>query len=198
MMKDNTPYRERPISEIEKEQVCMRSVFGTAPPVTFIYEAFGGIGKTAHIMAERFPKAKVLSSETDEECVRLYNDSRTTKRIECKHMDAQSMLAAIRKLPQNWGASLDFNRLTLLDLEGRKEGQWKIDLIAAVVARNPSWIQVTDSAIRYLHLNYEKYKCPNTAKAYQTKMGKTFQKRWGYGLAATSHYYAASYLLLTR
>ena len=197
-MRDNTPYRERPASEIEHERKCMCAVFGAAPPVTFIYDAFGGISKTAHVMAERFPKAKVVSSETDLECVRLYNQSRLTERIECTHTDAMSLLSGIQKMPPNWGASLDFNRLTLLDLEGRREGRWKVDLIAAVVARNPSWIQVTDSAIRYLHLNHEKYKCANNAKAYQTKVGKTFQKRWGYGLAATSHYHAASYLLLTR
>lgn len=176
----------------------MCAVFGAAPPVTFIYEAFGGIGKTAQVMAERFPKAMVSSSETDEECVRIYNDTRATPRVSCTHTDALSHLSSIRRLPPNWGASLDFNKFTLLDLEGRREGQWKIDLIAAVVARNPTWIQVTDSAIRYLHLNTKYYKCANNATAYQTKVGKTFQKRWGYGLAATSHYHGASYLLLTR
>ena len=197
-MRDDTPYRERPASEIEHERKCMCSIFAAAPPVSFIYEAFGGIGKTAQVLAELFPKVEVLSSETDAQCVKIYNDSRPTKRISCIHTDAQTLLSGIRQPPNKWGASLDFNRFTLMDLEGRREGKWKVDLIAAVMERKPAWIQVTDSAIRYLHLNYERYGCKNTPKAYHTKLGHAFNKRWGLELAAVNHYFAASYLLLTR
>jgi hypothetical protein len=196
-MKDDTPYRERPATEIEHEQKCMRSIFAAAPQVPFIFEAFGGLGKTAQVLAERFPKVQVLSSETDAECVQIYNTTRPTTRISCVHIDAMALLGGIRHPPRKWGASLDFNRFTLMDLQGRKEGQWKIDLIAAVVERKPAWIQVTDSAIRYLHLNHQRYGCQNTPKAYQSKVGRSFQKRWNFGLSAAAHYHAASYLLLT-
>ena len=197
-MRDDTPYRERPASEIEHEQKCMRSIFAAAPPVSFIYEAFGGIGKTAQVLAERFPKVEVLSSETDAECVKIYNANSRTERIKCVHTDAMTLLSAIRQPANRWGASLDFNRFTLLDMKGRREGQWKVELIAAVMERKPAWVQVTDSAIRYLHLNYEKYGCANTPSSYHNKLARAFEKRWGLKLWCASYYHAASYLLLTR
>jgi len=196
-MKDSTPYRERPVTEIAREQECMRAVFAYATPVPFIFEAFGGLGKTAQVMTERFPEVVITAADLDEECVKTYNKLGLAHAI-CYPMDALDLLKTLKfKEPGLWGASLDFNRFTILDVYGRREGRWKIDLIEAVVERKPTWIQITDSAVRYLHLNYQKYYCQNNIDSYIQTLVEAMTERWGLYRVTHRNYYAASYLLLT-
>jgi len=175
----------------------MRAIFAKALPVSFIFEAFGGIGKTAQVLAERFPSSRILAADIDEECVRLYNDLQLDY-ADCIHTDARTLLSQTCTLPYQWGVSLDFNRFTIMDLMDRREGQWKVDLIDAVVQRKPKWVQITDSAIRYLHLNYFRYGCVNPgSEEYIQVLSNRLNVRWGLTYQTHSCYYAASYLLLT-
>jgi len=154
-MKDNTPYHLRPKKEIEQEVACMRQIFSQAPPVQFIYEAFGGIGATAAILRDKFPDAIFHAFDTDQKCCDLYNKSAEGMAF-CINKDAHVGLTGLRFDGSTLGAVLDYNRFTMLDLE-RKEGKWKMDLLNAVMERKPKWVEVTDSAVCYLGTNYKKY-----------------------------------------
>lgn len=195
-MKDNTPYRERPQGQIAREQECMRAIFAHAPPIDFIFEAFGGLGITAQVMSERFPQATILSADLDAGCVDLYNQTLKHTKANCIQSDARTLLSTIRNFPV-WGASLDFNRFTIMDVFGRPESQWKVDLIEAVLDHRPAWVQLTDSAVRYLHFHYKRYGCNLDREDYIQTLCCALDERWGLKLAAHSQFYAASYLLLT-
>lgn len=193
-MKDNTPYRTRPPSEIEHERCCMRDLFRSAPVVPLIYEAFGGIGLAARIWLVQFPQTTVISSDLDKKCVDQYNAMRLPN-AHCSHVDA---LVSLQEtiLPKEWGASLDFNKLTIFDLRGRKEGKWKIQLLEEVFKRSPTWVQFTDSAVRYLHLNWHRYQLPkNNLVDYISAVSQELHERYHYSITTYSNYYAASYFL---
>lgn len=200
-MKDNTPYRERPQGQIVAEQECMRAIFARAAPVSFIFEAFGGLGKTAQIMAQRFPTTRILAADIDAGCVEAYNLDMAETYADCINSDALKLLKTVdfRRLPaeHDWGASLDFNRFTIMDVFGRRESQWKVDLIEAVVERGPRWIQLTDSAVRYLHFHHKRYGCELDPNDYIRKLATALHERWGLNYVVHRSFYAASYLLLT-
>src|SRR4051812_7833479 len=121
MMLDTTPYRDRPKAEIAQEVSCMRQIFEKAAPVKLIYEAFGGTGETARVLAKQFPEAKIVAFDLDGPCVRAYNRKGHGK---ANKLDALVGLLEMERPTVEWGASLDYNRFTILDLE-RKEGAWK-------------------------------------------------------------------------
>jgi len=195
-VKDNTPYRERPQGQIAREQKCMRAIFAQAPPIDFIFEAFGGLGITAQVMSERFPQATILAADLDAGCVDLYNQTLKHTNASCIQSDARTLLGTIRNFPV-WGASLDFNRFTIMDVFGRAESRWKVDLIEAVLDHRPTWIQLTDSAVRYLHFHAERYGCEPNITDYTRVLVQALNERWGLNYVTHSNFYAASYLLLT-
>jgi hypothetical protein len=196
-MRDNTPSRERPTKEIEREQQCMRSIFSHAQPVDFIFEAFGGIGKTAQVLAARFPHAAILAADLDADCVETYNRYLNGNNAVAIQSDALKLFASIKHFPQHWGASLDFNRFTIMDVFGRREGEWKTNLIENVLDYKPTWIQITDSAVRYLHFHYKRYGCKLDPDDYIAALNLALAERWGLRYVIHSRFYAASYVLLT-
>lgn len=174
----------------------MTAIFAQAQPVDFIFEAFGGLGKTAQIMIDRFPSTPILAADLDAGCVDIYNQALRDSRANCIQSDALKLLRTIERF-SSWGASLDFNRFTIMDVFGRKESQWKIDLIEAVIERQPAWIQLTDSAVRYLHFHHARYGCEPNVEDYLHKLSTALNERWGLNCVTHSNFYAASYLLLT-
>ena len=155
----------------------MREVLATAEPVEMIWEAFGGTGQTARVIRELHPGARLLATELDGACALEYN--RNVRGGHCMVGDAREAIRELRP-PASWGVSLDYNRFTLLDLRGRREGRWKLDLLEAVVSKDPRWIQFTDSAICYLKTNFRSYglKSPDP-QAYDDLVYRELHRRWG-------------------
>jgi hypothetical protein len=203
-MRDDTPYRDRPATERAHEVRCMRALLGHAPRVDFIWEAFGGLGETGSVLRELQPWASVQASELDLDCAEAYNARHgaglSGGNLPCLHTDAMSYFQQhIGPKPnaEPWAASLDFNRLTIMDLRGRPSGRWKVELLAAVLDRRPRWAQVTDSAVRYLHLNWQRYGLRRPRPdSYARAVSREVEKRWGYVITHHEHYHAASYYLL--
>jgi hypothetical protein len=196
-LKDDTPYRERPPKEIAAEAECMRTIFAQAPEVPVIYEAFGGIGKTAAVLRQRFPKATIQSFDLDQKCCDLYN-AQADRFMGCSCEDASVGLQNLKwpKFGIGWGASLDFNKFTLLDAAGRKEGLWKRHLIDQVAVRKPKWVQITDSAVCYLATNWRRYGLEeNSLVAYTGLLGKVLDRAYGLKLKTYANHRAATYLL---
>lgn len=172
----------------------MRQIFKQASSVDFIYEAFGGIGSTANILAAQFPGALIRASDLDQKCCDIYNQ-KMGPRGYCILMDAALNLKAMNP-NSSFGVVLDFNRLTLLDLKGRKEGVWKVDLLNETFTRKPSWVEVTDSAVCYLGTNWRRYGLASKSlEEYIKLFALEISKRWGYGLKTWTHHRAASYML---
>ena len=209
MMTNATPYYDRPISEIALEAECMRFIFCSAAAVDEVWEAFGGIGATARVLHERFPRAYLRACDLDAQCVACYNALGAElfpltaecefAGMECFQVDAAEGLSAYQPKGR-WGASLDFNRLTLLDLRGRSAGKWKIDLIQKTIDKTPEWIQITDSAVGHLHLNWQtSYGLPNKLlSTYIATFAQEIHRRWSFDLLAHANHARASYLLFGR
>lgn len=199
VMFDKTPYHARPQKETEREAACMGQIFSQAAPVRFVYEAFGGVGLTARILRERFPHATIQSFDLDQKCCDLYNEALADSNTNCVCGDALAGLTdkalAPRLVPKSWGASLDFNRFTVLDLQ-RREGIWKRQLIDQVCLRKPAWVQITDSAVCYLHTNWKRYGLPEkNLAAYVRALSMGLLKSYGLKLVTYANHSRATYLL---
>lgn len=202
-MRDDTPYHLRPASEVKREQACMRAIFGKAPDVDYIWEAFAGMGVTAEVLRDRFPRAIIEATDLDEECVQTYNEKGYGTAFQ---ENALSHLKRVIPQPARaWGISLDYNKFTIFDLQGVREvtgERWKLDLFRRVLAAEPAWIQLTDSACRYLHLNWRNYGLP------KNDIGDYVDALWGavraqpggrpYDLVDWAKHHAASYHLFVR
>lgn len=197
MMKDNSPYVSRPSTEIEKERQCLNELFIQAAPISFIYEAFAGVGLAATIWNKLFPETFVESFDLDQDCVDIYNDlllPRSRAYLGDTLTEFKEMF-----VPENWAASLDFNKYTIMDLRGRPEGKFKQQLVSLVAERNPKWIHITDSAVRYFHLNWERYGLEVKDFGYYVDaFSIEFKKSYGYEIVHWTNYFAASYFLLER
>lgn len=191
-MKSTTPYWTRPASQRDHKARCMGSILSRATPVPLIYEAFGGIGITATILSRLFPYSKIRSFDIDKKCVQFYND----QHIQNARALCEDSLLGFRTLKPTgeWAASLDFNLFTILDITRKRNRSYP--LLASVVERRPRWIQLTDSAVKYLHLNYESYglKASNS-EHYVARLNKELGERWGLEHVAHEGSTSATYLL---
>jgi hypothetical protein len=194
-VRDDTPYRDRPEGEVRREQECMRRIFAAAPPVRLIWEAFGGLGKTAQVLSERFPQAEIQATEIDAACVDAYNRL-SLPNATCYR--ASALEFGFSPAGRAHGVSLDFNRLTLLDLWGRPEGCWKVGLVERALRTGPLWLQVTDSAASHMHLNWKKYDIlVPTVEGYVGRFSRELRERWELRLLAWSGHSRATYMLFT-
>ena len=193
-MKDNTPYYDRPRTEIVREQNCMEAILASAPSVSYLWEAFGGLAVTAQVLRHRFPEAKQEAVDLDKRCVDEYN-SKMNPAARCQLGDALDWLR-LNPLPGGAGVSLDFNKFTVMDVSG-KRNKWKSNLVDLVVKSGPSWVQLTDSAVRYLHLNWSRYGCRDQSlSAYLEVLGRALKEKWGLEIDVKANHHAATYLLL--
>jgi len=201
-MTDKTPYYSRPAKERAREAACMRHVLAGAEAPDVIVESFGGIGMTAQIMRDFWPGASIYSSDLDTACAQEWNAKLQTQNP-LRYCDNDDALSVLQKLaptiqpPQKVGVSLDFNRLTLLDLEKGREDDWRLELIGEVLELRPSWIQVTDSACSKLHLNWRSYGLERPGFIdYINKLDEWWQQRTKYKMMAVARHHAASYYRL--
>ena len=96
--------------------------------------------------------------------------------------------------------SLDFNQCTALDL--RRDG-FQRDTLRQAIALKPLWIQLTDSAIGKLHINWPSYGLRGWDKndkmagriAYWCEVWSAVNAQWPSRLVRVAHHSAASYLL---
>jgi hypothetical protein len=197
-MLDTTPYHQRPAKEIAQEVDCMRKIFANAVPPRsrVVYEAFGGIGATAAMLQQRFLGVQFRAFDIDAQCCEMYNKT-VGGDSWCVQMDARAGLAKLNPV-MGFGAVLDFNRFTLLDLT-RREGLWKRELVEAVALRSADWIEITDSAVRYLATNWRRYGLDqNYLPGYVQKVGIEIERRWGYKLTDWANHSSATYMLYAR
>lgn len=153
-MRDTTPYHERPPGEVERERHCMARILEHARDVDTVFEAFSGMGVTSQVLHSRFPRAMMWGCDLDKTCADTFNRKFNPPHF-CQHGDVMDVLPQLDLRPP-WGASLDFNRFTLLDLRTSRT-PWKRKLVEQVVDRRPRWVQITDSAVGHLHLNWGNY-----------------------------------------
>lgn len=201
-MTQTTPYRTRPERERDAEAACFAKVLSRATAPSFIYEAFGGIGMVTRILLDRFPEARLSAAELDSECVEIWRRDVLDTRAKIVHEDTCQLLQRLVPEP-NTAAVFDFNRCTLMDL--LKSGSFQSQLLRAATTKlHPKWIEVTDSSVGKLHLNWRSYGLDGydyreTAWGlYSDKVADWFQTSLGYRMTARSHHWAASYYMLEK
>lgn len=195
-MKLDTPYTSRPSWEQAQEYQCMKFVLrdATLPVRGTVFEAFGGIGMTASLIHELWPSAVIESCEISEECAGQYRQ----REIPSATIHVQDCREVLRSGLRFDAASLDFNRFTLLDLE-RPSGAFHREVLTAVFAGSPRWVQLTDSAINKLHLNAYAYGMKTSFREEYTELlSAAFRQRCGYSVVAMASHRGASYYRLER
>jgi len=150
----------------------------------------------ASLLLERFPNIQVESAELDRECVETYRAANPSPRAAVFHGDTNDLLDLLESFQ---AASLDYNKCTLRDLQDPSSFQSL--LLARVVGHAPDWIQITNSAIGKLHLNWrsygiQSYQSRDQAQGeYEQKLSDLLEQRHGYRLSVSSNHSAASYHL---
>lgn len=197
-MRSDTPYSESPRNQPDAKRECMRRIFQQAKQVPIIYEPFGGTGLTAGVLLELFPKSKLIALELNAGCAEIYNARHvSSKRAKCEVGDGIAGLKRIEPQvsPYYWGVSLDWNQFTVSDLN-RASGEWKIQLIDSVLKLKPAWIQVTDTAVAYVHTNWKKYGMKSKERdGYFKVLDRRFKTRFGLKLKQYACRRAAAYVL---
>lgn len=188
-MKETTPYHERPAREIEREVACMRTIFRKAPPTEMIWEAFGGTGQTTRALLDIFPSAVIVACDLDQACVDAYN------RVSPHFASSQVADARTFDPGQVEGVSLDFNKFTIYDLRKRT---WKRDLVERAAGLASHWVQITDSAVRYFHLNWHRYGLAERSLAQYVDAVAREVEPMGLQLVAWDNHHAATYILFKK
>lgn len=190
-MRQTTPYRALGVSEHARELACVREVLADAAPPTLIYEAFGGVGMLAAFMSRQWPAAQIRSWELDAECVAMYRarqlPNATVTRGDTRFAFCTASFDA---------ASIDFNQFTLLDLT-RLTGRFQSDLLTMVCKRRLKWVQLTDSAVSHLHLNWARYGLERANwEEYVGQLNRALKARFNYHIVRSAHHRRASYFRL--
>lgn len=190
-VRQDTPYSERPSSEQDCELDCMRQVLGDAAVPHIVYDALGGTGMVANLMHELWPGSVIYSWELDGRCVRRYRARRLPRAFV---FQGDTLDAGV---PGFDAAVLDFNLFTLLDLTRGNRGQFQKALLEKVFQRHPKWVELTDSAVPRLHLNYRSYGLAEPDwERYCDLLSYRLDADWGYRIVSRSHHHAASYYRL--
>jgi len=191
-MGDITPYHSRPATEVERERLCKIFVFEGLPPVKTIFDALGGVGLSGQVLAAAQPRARLIATDLDEDCVRQYNEN-LNGRGTARQGNAFNFVVTWED--PDWACSVDFNKFTLLNMLDAVG--WQITLLDEVVARQPKWLHLGDTATKYLHLNWKSYGIPNAKfETYLDKLDATYYQVWGYRIARLARHHGAAQMVL--
>jgi len=193
--------KERP-GDTRREEGCFAHLLSAIPaPVSGkILETFGGIGLFRSV-AESLG---LFGPETEHECWDFSADCVAHLRakfpgsVVC-HVDsfAESVPPGLVLL------SADFNTWTFLKYQ-REEAYKK--MTDRLFDAEPEWLQLTDSAVNKLHLNYRSYakalglkdaELVRDPEGYIQSVAYSFADR-GYGLRAAAYHNGAAYYLFQR
>lgn len=198
-MQQTTPYRERPAREREEEARCFREVLlGASTPKT-LYEAFGGIGMVTKMILGQWPETDLFAAELDADCVEQWKKEVGGK-AEIYHGDTKDLLSRLAEgavqHSRPLAAVLDFNKCTLLDLS--RANSFQSQMLNGVFGLKPVWVELTDSSIGKLHLNWRSYGLKGYSDrktAWEQYNGKldTWARSHGYRVVASACHSAASY-----
>lgn len=199
-MSDATPYSTRPAGERAREAECFRAILRTAPEVSAVLEAFGGIGDTTAILRERFPRAHIYATELDPGTAAMYRERFTHDPLtglvgsDCLEYD---WTHAASPYGDGFGVVLDYNLCTLKRLE--EPGGFVQRVLAAFPLCNAAWVTITDAAIAKLHLNHASYGT-HDLESYKYTLANALcdclPGRWEFNEEA--HHSRAMYLRLDR
>jgi hypothetical protein len=199
-MSDTTPYSTRPAGERAREAECFRAILRTAPEVSAVLEAFGGIGDTTAVLRERFPKAHIYATELDPATASAHRERFAHDPLtglvgyDCLEADWTRLAAPYGDA---FGVILDYNLCTLKRLQDPDGFVQRI--MRTFPLGNASWVTVTDAAIAKLHLNHASYGT-HDLESYKYKLANTLCEllpgRWEFNEEA--HHSRAMYLRLDR
>lgn len=164
---------------------CLRALFARQETPWRIVEAFGGVGNITRILIEAFPGVRVVSWDRDPRCVEAL-----------KELGVKAVLGdSVRDLTasEGDGVCLDHNMLTLLRLRGELQ-----PLIERVLSAEPLWVQLNDSAVSKLHLNWKSYGAKS--KSLQDYLGAYDREFARFGYKVTDHegHARATQIILSR
>lgn len=191
-MKSDTPYRTRPAGERRRERLAFEAILADAVRPETVVDTFAGVGDVGTLVAEKWPGVRIVAWDLGRDCCNEYDrrvrETGTVPELTCGPADFSS-------LPRRGteGIILDYNLCTLRDL--RNPASFPSILLRAAAARAPEWIEVTDSALSKLHLNYRCYGLDVAdLPAYLTLFSAAVHSATGYAAVVAANHFLASYL----
>lgn len=195
--RDYFVFVEEKAREVDKERECFRAILSDLNPCDHVWEAFGGIGLLHQLLVKEFGWTPQYQTwEHSARCVEYLQGLDPSMEVTL----GDSFQMEIPLARPNALFSLDFNTFTPLRAE--RDAKY-LDLVTRVCAAQPRWLQVTDSAVNRLHLNFGPYtqlfgRPITDLPSYLKSVSRWFYDRFGYSVRKAAYHHGASYLLLSR
>lgn len=200
--RDYLKMREERPGDYRREAECFRVLLREVGPVDFALETFGGAGPFRTVAEEEGvigPGTVHESWDFSADCVAHLKERFPGSRV--RHLDSF-------ETPVPGGAdiiSADFNTWTFLKYSREKPYRKMTDRLFAA---GPEWLQITDSAVNKLHLNFRSYarallregdaeELKNPAD-YIHALALYFFAAKGYGLRKAAYHHGAAYYLFRK
>lgn len=145
-MKDDQPAWKLSVKDETRNGEAVKTLLSrSAPAPKRIVEFFGGIGGVTRVAREMYPCTPLITWDKDDRCVETLREIEGVEVIQ-----GDSLEEALVK--EGDGVLMDFNLWTLLRARSVYKG-----VMERVFASRPTWVQVADSSLGKLHLNYASY-----------------------------------------
>ncbi len=74
---------------------------------------------------------------------------------------------------------------------------WQSVLLDEIMARQPKWLHIGDTASKYLHLNWKSYGIlDGRFETYLSKLDELYHQIWGYRIARLARHSGAAQMVL--
>jgi hypothetical protein len=175
-------------ADVRRQAMCLKKIFQSLPRVRSVAEYFGGVGFCSKLIHEIVKPKQHYIFDIDPFCV-----------AHLKHMTRDWVGASVTSDQFQGGIDLhcfDFNMFTFVKFSSKSVENQILD---AALIHQPRYIQITDSAVNKLHLNYKSYGLANSRpQGYFKAFSDSAYERWGYSVTRAYYHVGAAYLLLER
>lgn len=186
-MKDSQPAWQLPDKEESSNvDAVIRLLSDRAPRPTKLYEFFGGLGGVTKAVMKLYPGVPIQTWDADERCYE------TLKAIEGVEAIWSDSLIACRPTPGS-GVLMDFNLWTILRAEDQYER-----VMQRVFSSGAAWVQLADSALGKLHLNFKAYGLEDSSWESYRGAVKEWARSKGWVLAGSEQSHHKTVMLLFR
>lgn len=190
---------DRPLDTFRESLAFRHLLSGMVVPPKAVLELFGGAGVFRTELGRHFPHFRGLHVSWDHslKCVEALREKFPASDVRCVDSFTYPIPRAMWSL-----ISADFNTWTFLKYKNRKD---YADVTARIFLAGADFVQLTDSAVNKLHLNWRAYAREFGVEAermspadYICELGDHFAEFYGYSLVSAAYHTGASYLLFMR
>jgi hypothetical protein len=192
-------FLQNKMADVRREAACFEAIFDELPKLGgTAVEFFGGIGMCSTLIHEILKPRTHIIYDIDPFCVsHLKHMTRKWRGVQINQGNV--FATPVAKFSHAKFFSFDFNQFTILHWRDNTSILQTLD--AVIKTAQPSYIQLTDSAVNKLHLNLGLYSSisgmdVSDITSYVRAFSKLALNSWNYSVTLAYYHFGATYLLL--